>query len=812
MRQAPPRTLALTPDQLYRACDPASLGFDTTASIAPMPLPFAQPRAARAIELAIGMQRAGYNVFVMGAPGAGKRALVTGLIEALPHPATAPPDWVYLNNFAAPHKPLAVSLPAGQGRLLAHDMAQLVEELQSAIPALFESDEYRSRAAQIESEFTERHERAFSELGEEAGAQSIGLLRTPAGFSFAPLKNGEVIAAGDYAALPEAEKARLQGLIEGLQRKLEAIIRKMLDWRRELRQRVKQLNGEMTLLAVGHFVDELKQRYAHVAKLAAYFDAVQRDVIDNADDFRGAASPAAGPPALHPEQPSFHRYAVNVMVDHGAPNGAPAVLEELPTYPNLVGRVDHASQFGTLVTDFTLVKPGALHRANGGCLMLDARRLLMQPYAWEGLKRALRTSAIRIESLAEMYSLLSTASLEPEPIPLAVKVVLFGERELYYMLSACDPEFPELFKIVADFDDRYDRSPENVASYARMLASITQRGGLLPLESAAAARVVDHGARSASDSKKLDANIRAVSDLLCEADQYARAASRAAVSREDIERAIAARRARADRFHNRLHEAIVRGTLMIATSGERVGQVNGLSVYELGGQAFAEPTRITATTRLGDGKVIDVQREVELGGAIHSKGVLILSSFLAARYSQNQQHALSASLVFEQTYGVVDGDSASLAELCALISSLADVPIRQSLALTGSVNQLGEVQAIGAVNEKIEGYFELCSARGLDGRHGVIIPATNVEHLMLDAPVVDAVRSGLFAVYAVKSVDEAIELLTGMPAGVTDNAGAFPPDTVNGRVTRRLRMLSEARASQVRIAVTGMNHGRQRWS
>ncbi len=794
---------ALEPDQLYHACDPAALVLDAE-SADEVPVLLAQGRAAGAIRLAMDMRRDCYNVFVMGPPGSGKRTLVSALLSERRTPAVAAPDWAYLNNFAESHKPLAVELPAGEATRLRSDMNELVEELRNAIPALFESDEYRARAAQIEAEFTERHEKAFSALGDEATAQNIGLLRTPAGFSFAPLKDGEVLGPEEYERLSGEEKERLRQATEALQHKLEALIRTMVGWRRELRARVKQLNREMTLLVVGHLVDELKARYAAVPRVVEHLERVQSDIIENVDDFRGTAAGATPGGAQHGEPVSFLRYSVNVMVDHGGPNGTPLVFEDHPTYNNLVGRIDHVAQFGTLLTNFTLIKPGALHRANGGYLLLDARKLLMQPFAWDALKRSLAKSQIRIESLADMYGLASTTSLEPEPIPLSLKVVLFGERELYYLLAAYDPDFPKLFKIVADFEDGYDRTADTVSAYGRLLAAIARRDQLLPLEPGAAARVVEHAARTAGDAKKLDANLQAARDLLCEADQYARSAGRAALRAEDVVAAIRAQRSRADRLHNRLHENIMRGTLLIDTSGERVGQVNGLSVFELGGYAFAEPTRITATTRLGEGQVIDVQREVELGGAIHSKGVLILSSFLAARYSQNQPHALSASLVFEQTYGMVEGDSASLGELCALLSSLADVPIRQSLAVTGSVNQIGEVQAIGAVNEKIEGFFELCKARGLSGAQGVIIPRANVEHLMLDAGVVDAVRARTFAVYAVDNVDDAIGLLTGRTVGTADATGAYPPDTVNGRVAHRLRALSQMK---VALAASALRRG-----
>ena len=662
-----------------------------------------------------------------------------------------------------------------------------------AIPAVFEGDEYRSRSEQIDAEFNERHERVFGELRAEAMKENVALLRTPTGFSLAPLKNGEVIGAEDYAQLPEAEKERIETVINVLQQKLEKIIRAVLQWRKERFEKVKQLNREMTLLAVGHLVDDLRQGYLDLPKVLRYLDAVRQDVIENADDFRRAQEPPGGVPPFLAGPPSLGRYQVNVLVDHSSPDGSPLVIEEHPTYQNLVGRVDHISQFGTLTTDFSLIKPGALHRANGGYLLLDAYKLLTQPLAWEGLKRALSTGRIRIESLGEMYSLVSTVSLEPEPIPLDIKVILFGERRLYYLLHAYDPDFQKLFKVASDFDERIDRSAENDRLYARMIATAARRDGLLPFDRSAVARTIEHSARVAGDAKKLSGNLRQLCDLLGEADYWARSKQHQQVTADAVQHAIDAQVQRADRLRERVHETILRGTVMIDTDGARTGQVNALSVLELGDFAFAEPTRVTATTRLGEGQLIDVQREVELGGAIHSKGVLILSAFLAARYSTKRPHSLSASLVFEQTYGTVEGDSASLAELCALLSSLADLPIKQSLAVTGSVNQLGQVQAIGAVNEKIEGFFDICRARGLTGEQGVLIPAANVEHLMLRREVVAAVAAGRFGVFPIETVDQAIELLTGAPAGEPVVTGEMPEKTVNGRVAKRLRELSELR-------------------
>jgi len=797
----------LKPDALYQRCDPARFGFETTADLEDLGQLFGQERATRSVEFGIGVARAGFNVFVMGPAGSGRHTLVKEYLARKIAGEATPGDWVYVNNFHEPHKPVAVDLPAGRGAALRDDMAQLVEELRTAIPAVFESDEYRSRAGQIEAEFAERHERAFEELGAEAAKHQVGLLRTPAGFSFAPLKDGEVISAEDFAKLPEREKSRIERVIAELQGKLEGIIRNMVRWRKEQRGKLKQLNREMTLFAVGHHVDELKQRYSDFGKVLQYLEAVQQDVIANAEDFLKARELPPGP-SPGGEAPSFRRYQVNLLVDHSGNNGPPVVFEDHPTYQNLVGRVDHIAQFGTLVTDFALIKSGALHRANGGYLLLDAYKLLVQPFAWEGLKRALATGRIRIESLGEFYSLVSTVSLQPEPIALDVKVVLFGERWIYYLLQAHDPDFADLFKVAADFEDRFDRSAENDALFARLIATMAREKKLAPLDRHAVARVIEHAARLAGDARKLSANVRAVSDLLCEADYWARRSGRERATAADVEAAIEAARKRKDRLRERVHEEILRGTLLIDTSGARAGQINGLSVFQIGDHAFAEPSRITATTRLGDGKVIDVQREAELGGAIHSKGVMILSAFLAARYSTNRPHSLAASLVFEQTYGVVEGDSASLAELCALLSSLADIPIKQSLAVTGSVNQLGEVQAIGAVNEKIEGFFDICRARGLDGSQGVLIPRANAGDLMLRADVVEAAAAGRFHVYPVTTVDEAIEILTGVSAGAADAAGNYPPATVNGRVAARLKELS-VRAQAA--AAAAAPRGRQRF-
>jgi len=789
----------LSAEELAHRCDAGQFAFATTDELEDIGSIPGQERATDAIELAAGIDRDGYNLFVMGPAGCGRHTLVRQRIEARAKPAARPSDWVYVNNFELPHRPIAIELPPGRGAGLSKDMARLVEELRSNIPAVFEGDEYRSKVDSIDTEFKERHEKAFSALGDEAMAQGVALLRTPAGFSFAPVKEGEVIGAEEFAKLPDADQQRIKDAIEALQTKLVRLIRDTMRWRKERLERVRELNREMTLFAVGHVVDELKQSYASWPRVVEYLDAVQHDVIENADDFRKSdEEPSPIARLMQQEEPSLRRYQVNVLVDNGAPDGSPVVYADHPTLQNLVGRIDHMSRLGTLVTDFGLIKPGALHRANGGYLLVDAIRLLTQPFAWEGLKRALLRHQIRIESLGEVYGMVSTVSLEPEPIPLKLKVVLVGERLLFYLLQAYDPDFNMLFRVAADFEEHLERTPETNLLFARFIATRARGDKLLPFERDAVARVLDFGSRSAGDTRKITANVERMVELLHEADHRARQAGGAAIGAAAVDGAIEAQRHRAGRLRAQVQEAILRGKVLIDTAGAAVGQVNGLSVFALGDFAFAEPVRITATTRLGEGQVIDIQREVDLGGAIHSKGVMILAAFLAARFSSNLPHALAASLVFEQTYGHVDGDSASLAELCALLSSLAELPIRQCFAVTGSINQLGEVQPIGAVNEKIEGFFDICQARGLNGEHGVLIPAANVDHLMLRDDVVAAAAAGKFRVFAVRTADEAIELLTGVPAGLPQDTGVGTQATLNGRVAARLRELAALHREQPR--------------
>jgi lon-related putative ATP-dependent protease len=783
----------LTAEKLFTRCEPDQFRFDTTAELDGPEQVIGQDRAMEAIHFGIGIRRDGYNLFLLGPTGMGKHTMVRRFIEQRAKSEPTPDDYCYVNNFDQPHNPRALKLPAGQGRRLKQDMRQLLDDLRNAIPAAFESDEYRSRAQEIEQSFKERQEKAFQDLQEEAEKEHVALVHTPSGFALAPAKDDEVLGPDEFDMLTEEEREHYESVIEALHDKLRSILHNIPRWHKESHNQLKELQHEVTLYAAGHLIDELRAAYADLPQVQEYLQAVQQDVLENASAFRSGEDGGNPLEAAMGRESNFERYEVNLLVEHEADTGAPVIYEDHPVYQNLVGRLEHQAHMGTLVTNFTYIKPGALHRANGGYLILDARKLLLSPFAWEGIKRALQSGRIHIESMEHMYGLASTLTLEPEPIPLEVKVVLVGDRMLYYLLHAYDPEFAKLFKVAADFESEVDRNPDNAQAYARLIAGVAKRDGLLPFNRSAVARVIEQGARLVEDAQKLSTHLGKITDLLAESDYWARDAGHEVITAGDVQRAIDAGIRRADRIRERMQEEVLRGTFLIDCEGEKVGQINGLSVISMAGYSFGQASRITATARLGAGKVVDIQRETDMGGPIHSKGVLILSSLLAARYAPRQPLSLHASLVFEQSYGLVEGDSASMAELCALLSVLADVPIRQSLAMTGSVDQHGKSQPIGSVNEKIEGFFDLCKAHGLNGEQGVVIPANNVKHLMLRKDVVDAVRERRFHIYPIHNLDEALEVMTGLDAGQPGEDGRFPPDSVNGRVQARLEEFASLR-------------------
>lgn len=790
---------------LYRYCDPEELGFETTSELEDLDHLVAQERATEALELGASIEQEGYNLFVLGREGTGRRSLVRRYLTDKALSEKPASDWCYVNNFDESRQPRAIELPAGHGRQLASDMEQLIDDARAGIPAAFESEDYRTRRQGIESELQEEQEAAFEQVTKRARERGIGIIQTPTGIAFAPIKDGETLGPEEFKELPEQERERLVRETEEIGKELQAVMQEAPKRVREARRRVRELDREIAIWAVGSLIEELTRKYENHPAVVEYLRKVREDIIENIDIFRSSPegqSPlqqlfgghAAG--GTSDASPAQQRYAVNVLVDHSDDGGAPVVEEPNPTYQQLLGRIEHVSQMGTLVTSFDLVKAGSLHKANGGYLIIEARKLLTQPFAYEALKRALQSRKLVIESLGQAYSLVSTVSLEPEPIPLDVKVVLIGERLLYYLLESLDPDFPTLFKVGADFEDEVDRNGENTRLYARLLATQARSDSLKPFDTAAMCRLIEQSAREAMDAEKLSARIRPLHDIMREADFWAARDGADLVNLAAVERAIESHNRRRSRIRDRMHEEILRGTILVDTDGETVGQVNGLAVLQVGDFFFGKPNRITARVALGSGKVVDIEREVELGGPIHSKGVLILSGYLRGTYASDRSLSLSASLVFEQSYGGVEGDSASCAELCALLSALADLPIDQSMAITGSVNQRGEVQAIGGVNQKIEGFFDVCVARGLTGSQGVLIPQANVKHLMLRENVRNAVERGEFRIFAVRHVDEAMEILTGVPAGQTGPDGAFAEGTINARVSAKLFELSEKRRQE----------------
>jgi len=756
----------LKPEALCRVFDPEQLDFETTDALEELDEILGQSRAVEAIRFAADIDHEGYNLFIFGPTGAGRHRLAQRLLGTIAASGTVADEWAYVHCFREPNRPRVLWMPAGRGVALKRDMARLVEDLRVSIPAAFDTEEYRARRDAIESAFSARQEGAVAAVKGEATERSVAVLNNPEGIALAPLRDGKLIPAEEMEQLPDDERERIQASLEGIHELLRGQFRQLPRWVSEQQDAIRALDRETTTLAVEHLVEALSARWRELPDVVDYLQQVTEDVIDGTSLVlrqQEGEAPSKGDALI--EGSRWRRYAVNLLVDRSHDEGAPVVYEDNPTLPALVGRVEHVSRMGALVTDFTLIRPGALHRANGGFLILDAQRLLARPLAWEQLKRALRSGEIRIEPPGEGLSPVSTVSLEPAAVPLNLKVVLLGEPSLYYTLDAVDPELQLLFKVPAEIEGRVERTPEAVLGYARLIATLGRGDGLLAFDRGAVARVLRRASRLAGDSTMLTTHLDSLTDLLREADFHARRAGREVVTAEDVVGAVEEERRRRGRVQDRSLDEMTRGTIRMETEGAVIGQVNGLTVASVGRSAFGRPARITARVRAGRGQLIDIEREVELGGPLHSKGVLILSGFLGARFGGDVPLALAASLVFEQSYGPIDGDSASLAETVALFSALAELPARQDVAMTGAIDQRGQVQAIGGVNEKIEGFFAICEARGLSGTQGVVIPSANVTHLMLRDEVVAAAAAGRFHVWAVDTVDEVLELITGVEAG-----------------------------------------------
>lgn len=780
-------TQELTPDQLRRVCDPGCFSFETTDELPLTSEIIGQPRAARAIEFGLDIQGPGYNIFVLGPGGTGRTTTIQRFLAQRAVQQPVPNDWVYVHNFRAPRQPRAIRLPPGLGARFQDDMAALVAELRQAIPQAFETETYRKDRSRIQQDFQAAQEGLLKELEAQARERGFAVLRAATGLALMPVKDGQPVPPEAIQQLPAKEQKRLAAARQELEGAVVETIHRLREREREAREAVRRLDRDVAAYTVSHAVDELKARYADQEEVGEYLEDVQKDIVERVEEFKGEEQAPSKGGAL-PAHP-FQRYLVNLLVDSSGLQGAPVVVEPNPTYHNLNGRIEHEVRFGTAVTDFTMLRAGALHRANGGYLVLRARDVLAAPLAWQALKRALADNVIRLEE--QGTAMISAVTLDPEPIPLEVKVILLGSPTLYTYLYAVDEDFRKLFKVKADFSTDMKRTPEHEHLYALFIRARCEEEGLRPFDRTGVARVVEHGSRLAEDQDRLSVRFGEIADLLREVDYWAGEAGRERATAEDVERAIVERTYRTDRVEEEVRRIIAEGTLIIATEGEVVGQVNGLALSAVGEHVFGRPTRITARTYVGRSGVVDIQREVKLSGPAHGKGVLTLAGYLGGQYATEQPLTLSASLGFEQTYDEIHGDSASLAELYALLSSLAALPARQGLAVTGSVDQQGQVQPVGGVTRKIEGFFQVCRERGLTGEQGVIIPAANRRNLMLREEVVQAVAEGKFHIYPIATVDEGIELLMGIPAGERDEEGKFPPDTLHARALARLKELAE---------------------
>ena len=796
----------LAADELYRESDLDGLDFETTGDLPDLARILGQDRAIEALRFGAGMDAPGYNLFVLGPNGIGKHTVSRHFLEERAAQEPTPPDRCYLYNFDDPNAPRLLTLSAGRGRQFANDLERLCEELRSAIPAVFESEEYQNRLHELQRSFGKRQEQAIRDIQEAAEEKDIALISTQGGFTFAPRHNGETLDQDTFQQLPQEERERIERDIEELQKKLQKAVQQFPKWRKESQQQLEELNEEMAQLAVGQVIAELRERYEDIPDAVAHLDAIRRDVIENVDSLRHGDWQQGE----HQAEQILQRYRANLLIDNGNQTGAPVIYKDLPSYNHLIGRIEHRAVQGALLTDFSLIRAGALHHANGGYLILDALKLLKEPFAWDALKRALFAHHVEIETLEQSYSIMSTVSLQPEPVPLSVKVVLLGDRLLYYLFCAYEPDFADLFKVQADFEEDLARDSESEHLYARLLGTLARRESLRALDRSGVSRGIEHAARLAEDSERLSMHARSLVDLLREADYFAGQADATHIGDAHIQAAIDAQERRASRVRERVERAIQRDTIHIETSGRVTGQVNGLAVLQAGGYSFGKGSRITATARLGHGQLIDIEREARLGGKVHSKAVMIIGNYMGARYAADRPLSLHASLAFEQNYGGIEGDSASVAEVCALLSALSGVELSQALAVTGSIDQLGRVQAVGGVNEKIEGFFETCAQRGFAEGQGVLLPRANVPHLMLRSEVREAVSAGHFRIVPLDHVDQAIELLTGMPVGERDDEGDFPEGSFNQRVDQRLQHLAEVRLRMDREAGKGDGHSRDR--
>lgn len=780
-------------EHLYHRCDPASIPIPSSRSAARLKAIIGQDRAVKAMKFGLGIQSKGFNLCVSGLPGTGRTTAIKQFLEELAAAQPTPPDWCYVNNFSDPSRPNAILLPPSRAVEFQKDMDRLVREAVQEIRSAFEGDQYAVLKEETLRGFQQQKQTLLDNINQFARQEGFLIQPTPVGLLTIPVLDGKPLEEAEFLRLPDEQKEAILVRQKKVQEALEAALRQARNADRAAAEALQQLDQRVASFAMQRMIEEMKEKYRSVAEVNDFIDQVQKDLLENLSQIRGESEGGesqSAEPSRRSRQPLLRKYSVNVLVDNSGLSGAPVVVEMNPTLPNLFGKIEQEAQFGTLVTDFTLIRQGALHRANGGYLVLPFQQLLANPFAWDSLKRALENQEIVIEEIGERVGF-ATRSLRPEPIPLSVKVILIGTPYLFSLAQALDDQFPELFKVKADFDTVMQRNDQRIEDYLAFVGTLCEHEGLLHLDRPALARFVEIGSRLAEDQRKLSVRFRELSDILREAHYYAQQDGATEIQVTHLEKALYEQQMRSNLIQERIYEMIERGTLKIEVSGQRVGQVNGLSVISLGDYSFGQPNRITVSVGLGREGLIDIEREAKLGGPIHTKGVLILSGYLSERFAHDKPLSLSARLVFEQSYSGVEGDSASSAELYALLSALAEVPLRQGIAVTGSVNQKGEIQAIGGVNEKIEGFFEVCQALGLTGEQGVIIPASNVQNLMLKAAVRQAVEEEKFHIWAVNTVEEGIEILSGLPAGKRGEDGRYEEGTLFARVDARLRQMAE---------------------
>ncbi|MDH7577973.1 MAG: AAA family ATPase [Bacillota bacterium] len=780
-----------TAEEVRAVCCWEGISSGTTEMIKPLEAIIGQERAVKALQFGLGIEAQGFNIFVAGLPGTGKNTAVQSFLEGVAATKPVPSDWCYVYNFREPSRPRVLKLPPGFGKKLAGEMKSFLKQARQEIPRLFKSEEYTKKREETTAQFTRERSALLSRLDEEAGSAGFVIQIGPTGIFIIPAVNGKPLKAEEFDALPETRRKEIMEFREKIEDLVGSTLREVQKVDRQAQEALKELDRQVAGRALDLLLGEFRAAYASFPEVISYLDAVSNDVLESLPLFRVEPGEEQQKAPWPQHENPFRKYEVNVLVDNSETSGAPVVVELSPTYSNLFGTIEKEAQFGALITDFTLIRAGSLHRANGGYLVVAVEELLRNAFSWDGLKRALRDRLGVIEDPLERLGFLSTKSLRPEPIPLDLKVILLGDSHLYSLLYHYDPDFRELFKVKAEFGVWMERTPENVQKYAAFFATLCQKENLLHLDASAVAKLVEYGSRLAGAQDHLSTRFAEIADLAREACYYARQEGASYVTAAHVSRAGAEKLYRSNLIQHMVQEMVQKNMILLDLQGKKTGQVNGLSVISLGDLDFGKPTRITATVAAGREGVIDIEREARLGGRIHTKGVLILTGYLAEKYRHETPFPLSARLVFEQSYEGVEGDSASCAELLALLSALAGIPLRQSLAVTGSVNQRGEIQPVGGINEKIEGFFDICRLKGLTGDQGVLIPAGNLRNLMLREDVVDAVREGQFHIYLISNVDEALEILTGMPAGEREPDGQFPPGTVHAGVVARLKALAE---------------------